>query len=434
MTIAAFALFLGVLVLCLVQGWSVAWAITGGLVIFFILGLLMGYKPASLWQMAWKKGKTSLIVVRILLLIGVITGLWRVSGTIAICIYYVTKVITPEFFLLEAFLLTAVMSYLLGTSFGVASTAGVIFMALARSGGINTAVAAGAVLSGVYFGDRCSPASSSASLVAAVTGTDLYCNVRQMWKTGALATVLTVAFYAFLSWKYPATVADANVMAALSENFRLTWPALLPAVAMLVLPLLKVPIIWAMGCSILLSAVVAWLVQGIDPAQIVWVAVTGYQPEQASLAEMMSGGGLTSMVTSYIIVMATGLYSGILEGIGVLKPLKGKLEAGVRRIGRLPVMLGTSILCLMVFCNQAVTVILSEQLLRGAYGDREELAMDIENTGITLAGLVPWSIACSIPLAMLGAGYDALPYAALLWLTPVGYLICKHWFYPGKRV
>ena len=33
--------------------------------------------------------------------------------------------------------------------------------------------------------------------------------------------------------------------------------------------------------------------------------------------------------------------------------------------------------------------------------------MDIENSGILIAGLIPWSIACSIPLAMLGAGNGA---------------------------
>lgn len=87
----------------------------------------------------------------------------------------------------------------------------------------------------------------------------------------------------------------------------------------------------------------------------------------------------------------------------------------------------------MLFCNQSVVVLMTEQLLRRAYPSREELALDIENTGITLAGLVPWSIACSVPLSMMGAGYDALPYAFLLWLIPLCYLPCKRWFYPEER-
>lgn len=70
------------------------------------------------------------------------------------------------------------------------------------------------------------------------------------------------------------------------------------------------------------------------------------------------------------------------------------------------------------------------QLLESAYDDREELAMDIENSGILIAGLIPWSIACSIPLAMLGAGNGAILYAFLLWLIPICYLGTKKKFYP----
>ena len=73
---------------------------------------------------------------------------------------------------------------------------------------------------------------------------------------------------------------------------------------------------------------------------------------------------------------------------------------------------------------------LGAQLLESAYDDREELAMDIENSGILIAGLIPWSIACSIPLAMLGAGNGAILYAFLLWLIPICYLGTKKKFYP----
>ena len=90
-----------------------------------------------------------------------------------------------------------------------------------------------------------------------------------------------------------------------------------------------------------------------------------------------------------------------------------------------------SAVCAAVLCNQAVTSMMGAQLLGGAYGDREELAIDIENSGILIAGLVPWSIACSIPLAMLGADVSALPYAFLLWLIPGCYLFTKRRFYPS---
>ena len=81
--------------------------------------------------------KDSIIVIEVMAIIGLITAVWRVSGTITIFIYYGIKFITPSLFLLIAFLLSCLLSYAIGTSFGVAGTVGVIFMALARSGGVD---------------------------------------------------------------------------------------------------------------------------------------------------------------------------------------------------------------------------------------------------------------------------------------------------------
>ena len=184
--VVCFALFLAAMLFCLVKGFSLAWALLFALVLFFALGLRSGYGAKALVKMAWSKMPKSMIVLRILFFIGLLTGLWRSCGTIAFFIYHGIRVITPSLFILVAFLLTVLLSYALGTSFGVASTAGVVLMALARSGGVSEAVTAGVILSGIYFGDRGAPTSSCASLVAALTETDLYGNVSRMFQTAAL--------------------------------------------------------------------------------------------------------------------------------------------------------------------------------------------------------------------------------------------------------
>ena len=433
MLVLCFVLFFLMVAVCLVTGLSVAWALLGGLVLFWLLGLKQGFTHKALWEMAWAKCKKSLIVVTVIMLIGVITGLWRASGTIAYCIVMGMQLVTPRFFLAVAFLLCMGLSYVLGTSYGVASTMGVILMALARSGGVDPVVTAGVILSGIYFGDRCSPASSAASLVAAVTDTDLYRNVGKMLRTGLLPTVLTLLLYVLLSLRHPITGVDESVMAALQTNFRISWTALLPAVVMFLLPLLKVPIKAAMGVSIAMAAVLAVAVQGFSLGEIVAFAWSGYHPADPALARVMSGGGVTSMTVSYVIVSLTGLCSGILDGTGALSPMKAKTEALAGRIGRFPAMIVVSTVCAGVLCNQAVTSMMGEQLLGSAYSDREELAMDIENSGILIAGLIPWSIACSVPLSMMGVDSRALLYAWLLWLIPICYLFTKRFFYPGDR-
>lgn len=432
MLIACFVLFLAMVAGCLVTGLSVAWALLGGLVLFWALGRRQGFSHRQLWEMAWKKCKKSLIVVEVIFLIGIITGVWRLGGTIAYCIVMGVELVTPGLFLVVAFLLCVALSYVLGTSYGVSSTMGVILMALARSGGVDPALAAGVILSGVYFGDRCSPASSAASLVAAVTDTDLYRNVRQMLRTALLPTLLTLGIYVVLSLRNPLARMDQSVLSALEGNFSITWLSLLPAAVMFLLPLCKVPIKLAMLGSIAAAAVLAMAVQGFSLWEVLSAAWGGYHPVDPALNAVLGGGGITSMMVSYVIVILTGLYSGILEGTGDLEPMQQKAEAMAGKIGPFPAMIAVSTLTAMVLCNQAVTSILSEQLLRRCYDDREELAMDIENSGILIAGLIPWSIACSIPLAMLGADSSALLYALLLWLIPICYLFTKRFFYPRR--
>ena len=151
--VVCFALFLAAMLFCLVKDFSLAWALLFALVLFFALGLRRGYGAKALVKMAWSKMPKSMIVLRILFFIGLLTGLWRSCGTIAFFIYHGIRVITPSLFILVAFLLTVLLSYALGTSFGVASTAGVVLMALARSGGVSEAVTAGVILSGIYFGE-----------------------------------------------------------------------------------------------------------------------------------------------------------------------------------------------------------------------------------------------------------------------------------------
>ena len=430
MLTVCFSLFFALVAVCLLTGRQVAWALLGGLLLFWGLGLRQGFTHRQLWDMAWTKCRKSLIVVRIIILIGVITGVWRCGGTVAACIVWGVGLVKPKLFLLLAFLLCAAFSYVLGTSYGVSSTLGVILMALARSGGVDPTVTAGVILSGVYFGDRCSPASSAASLVAAVADTDLYRNVRQMLRTAALPTLLTAGLYVLLSLRHPLAVTDGAVLGALEGRFTLSWWTLLPAAIMFLLPLFRVPIHWTIAASAAAATVLAVALQGFTVEEVLLSAWSGYYPEEDALAAVLGGGGITSMAVSYVIVILTGLYSGILEGTGSLRPVSGRAEALAVRTGRFPAMAVVSLLCAAVLCNQAVTSMMGAQLLERTYDDREELAMDIENSGILIAGLVPWSIACSIPLAMLGAGSGALLYAFLLWMIPICYFFTKKWFYP----
>jgi len=429
----AFVLFLGAMLLCLIRDYALSWALAFALALFFAVGLRRGYKAGALAKMAWSKMPKTMIVLRIIFLIGILTGVWRSCGTIAFFIYYGVRAIPPSLFVLLAFLLTALLSYALGTSFGVTSTAGVVLIALARSGGVDPAVAAGAILSGVYFGDRGAPTSSCASLVAALTETELYRNVRRMHRTALLPYAICLVFFAFLSLRNPLSGADETLLTALSDSFDLTLWTVVPAIIMLILPLLRVPIWIAMTVSGAAAFAISVLSQGMGALDTLRVCVLGFESEGV-LASVLSGGGLVSMLTVFLMLPLASMMGGILEGTGALDGVQAKLGAVSDKVGLLPTTALLSILCSMVLCNQTIVVIMLQQLLGKVYeragASREEFAMDIANTGVTLAGLVPWCIACAVPLSMLGVGIEALPYAALLYTIPICYLFTKKTFYP----
>ena len=433
-----FGVFLAGVVACLVLGRSLIWALLLGLALFSLLGLKKGFTPRQLAAMAWHQGRDSLIVVPVFLLIGMVTALWRASGTISFFLYYGLEGLRPASFLLVAFLLSAVLSFALGTCYGVTGTAGVVLITLARSGGVDLAVTAGAILSGAYFGDRCSPMSSCATLVAACTGTELYKNVREMLKTALLPTLLTVLAFGVLSRLHPIQRMDSVVLSALRENFDLHWTVLLPAVLMLVLPLAKVPVKWAMAASAATAFVLTVALQGLPVPEALRTAILGYAPRQAELAGILSGGGLVSMVTSGAVVFITSLYAGILEGIDALAPAKDWVERLSRRVGLFPAAVLVSTAVVSVFCNQAVMVMIDAQLLADSYeargASRTELAMDIANSGVTIAGLVPWSIAITVPLSMLDVGTEAIPWCVLLYMIPLCYFFTKRFYQAGQNL
>ncbi|RGY96201.1 Na+/H+ antiporter NhaC family protein [Clostridium sp. AM58-1XD] len=410
-------------------GKTLIYALLLGLLCFMAVGRKRGFSLSVLLKMAWDGGKTSFPVLRVLILIGCLTALWRASGTITFFVYYGIKLITPHLFVLIAFILTAVLSFGIGTSFGVAGTAGVVLMILARSGGVNEIITAGAVMSGSYFGERCSPASSSALLAVSLSGADGVKNLKVMLKTSLLPTVLTAAVYGVLSWKNPILSVDSSILTQMSEEFSLTWAVLLPAAGLLCLALAGVRVFYAVAAS----GVIAFLTAVVIQKQQVWDvavwAVTGYRSGSEELAAILSGGGMTSMAGVLVIVIISSAYSGIFKSTGMLDGIQEKAAALAGKMGRFAAQIVTGICSGGLFCNQTIGIIMAEQMLGSLYEDPQEQAADVCNSIVMIAGLIPWSIAATGPLAMLEVGTEAIPYSILLYMVPLTYLMTKKVWY-----
>lgn len=392
-SIVCFALFLGAVGVCLAEGWQLMWAIWAGIAVFAVLGLARHVPVRDMAAGAWRQGRKMCSVIDIYLLIGAITALWRSAGTIGFFIYHGLQIITPQMFLLVAFLLTSFISYALGTSFGVVGTVGVILMALER-------------------------------------------NLRRMHRTGWLPYAVSLAVYAALSVTHPLAAVDGQVLTTLAETYRLGWWTALPAAAIIVLPLCRVSIRRSMAVSVLAALAVTLWGQGGRLWDVLRDTVLGYRPAGGALQQVLAGGGVASMLTATLMAISAGMYAGLLDSAGVLGGVRRHAAALARRAGRFPACAAVCALAGMIFCNQSAGPVVADQLLEETYRTRgqggEELALDIENSGIVMAPLIPWNISVSIPLVMLGADASAIPYEVLLYAIPLCYLLTKRRVFAAK--
>ena len=173
------------------------------------------------------------------------------------------------------------------------------------------------------------------------------------------------------------------------------------------------------------AGAVSVFVQGMSLWEMLKTTVLGYYPAAGQLKDILSGGGIVSMVKPAALVFTTGLLAGLLDGICVLKGATGLVEKLAGRCGRFAASAAVSLGAGMIFCNQSVVIVMGNQLLHRSYTDRNEQAVDMENSGIVLSALIPWNIACSIPLVMLGVDERAIPYAVLLYMIPLCYLVTR---------
>jgi len=65
---------------------------------------------------------------------------------------------------------------------------------------------------------------------------------------------------------------------------------------------------------------------------------------------------------------------------------------------------------------------LTHQLCRETEQDPEKMALYLEDTAVVLAPLVPWSIACAVPLTAVGAPAESVLAACFLYLLPIWHL------------
>ncbi|WP_315116773.1 Na+/H+ antiporter NhaC family protein [uncultured Clostridium sp.] len=398
------------------------------LLIFILLSFKKGFTLKNIYAMCVNGVKKTSSVVIIFLLIGAIIGIWMASGTVPAIVYYSINFINPNLFILSCFLICCIVSFLIGTSSGTTGTAGIALMAIARSGGVNPLIAGGAVISGIYFGDRCSPVSSGAHLIVELTETDIHTNTKSMFKTSLIPFFVTVLIYTIISYKYPLKITSTDILTEIERFFALNYITLVPAALIIILSLSKMNIKLTMILSILSSFAISICMQKNSFIESLKYMSFGFNKiTQGQLSSIFHGGGITSMLRLCLVISISSAMAGIFNETGMLKNFTSLVYKAKNRSELFLATILTSILTSAFGCNQTLAIVLTHMFVKDGYNlrniDKYDLATDLENTSVLIAALIPWNTALFLSASILGVDYKVILYAFYLYLVPLINLI-----------
>ena len=421
-SIVAILLFSLSLIFCLLLKYSVIYALIVGYIIFMTYGLIKGHDLKILMKKSFEGVLTVKNILLVFVLIGMITALWRASGTIAFIVYMGSKLISPSILILLTFLLCSILSFLIGTSLGTAATIGVICVSIGKAMEINPYYLGGAVLSGIYFGDRCSPMSTSALLITELTKTNLYTNIKLMLKTSIIPFVATCLFYLFLGLKSSTSPVSIDATNIFKENYNLNIVVIIPAILIIILSLLKVNVKKTMLVSIVISFIIAMFFQKESVTSLINYCVYGFHHSNEKLNSMMKGGGILSMLNVGLIVAISSSYSGIFKETKMLILMKKYLKEFSKKTSNYFVIFLSSIISGAIACNQSLGIILTYELCE-ELENKQNMAIILENTIVLLVGLIPWNIAMAVPLKTIDIGLMSGLFAFYLYFLPLWNLL-----------
>ena len=403
------------------------------------LAAAIGIKNGHSW-LAIEEGmietiSLSMRSILILMMVGALIGSWMLSGTVPTMIYYGVALISPDFFYLTASLVCALVGFSIGSSWTVAGTLGIGLMGVAAALGLPLGIAAGAIVSGAYFGDKMSPLSDTTNLAAAATSSDLFEHIRHMSWTTLPAFAIALAIYTALGLGGDSSSELNEIVAlqtALSGYFAIS-PLMLAPLALLFQP---DRVIAAAGDPQLSST-------AASAKGIITTLFAGFAPDSGSAVvdELLSKGGLSSMLLTVGLIICALAFGGAMARAGLLQRLVDAMLSGVKSAAGLIVAtvsacIGTNVLA----ADQYLSIVLPGQMFKGAYQERKlhalTLSRTLEDAGTLTSALIPWNTCGAYMAAALGVStFSYAPYAFLNLLCPllaIGYGICQVGLRPSQ--
>lgn len=409
--------------------------------IALVLGIRLKIKLKDMFISIYKNLKSVFVPILILFLVGALAGSWLISGIIPMMIYYGLEFISPDYFLPTTVLIAALVSVVTGSSWTTSATVGIALIGVGLTLGIDKAMIAGAVISGSYFGDKVSPLSDTTYLASAISGANLYTHIKYLLLTTIPSLTITLLIFLLIS---PSVEQFQNsqvseIQQVIATSFNLSpWLLLVPAfVIVLIISKVKPLIAFVVGissaciCALIFQENLMEQFTGSNSNVIATAILTDIQitTENEILNELFSSGGMKGMIWTVLLIVSAMIFGGIMDGIGALSKITGKILSFSKSVFGL--IASTSISCLglnVVASDQYLAIVIPGKMFKEAYENKklapENLSRTLEDTGTVTSVLIPWNTCGAYETAVLGvATFDYFIYAIFNYISPLMTLI-----------
>ena len=370
--------------------------------------------------------------ILILLIVGMLIGTWIISGIVPSMIYWGLNILSPGIFLVATTVICSIVSISTGSSWTTAGTIGIALLGIGSALGIPKEVIAGAIISGAYFGDKMSPLSDTTNLAPAMAGSNLFDHIRHMLYSTVPAMLISLVIYAFLGMKYAGHAIDTSqisqIQNALASSYNTLSPLLLLVpVIVIVLVILKVPAIPGLIIGTILGGLVAIFFQGASLQNVLEVAQVGYTSHSGMLFvdELLTRGGLNSMLDTVSLMLCALTLGGILEKTGMLEALaRFILRFAKGTFGLVAATIFTCIGTNIAVADQYLAIVIPGSMYKEAFKkqglDPKNLSRTLEDSATITSPLIPWNTCGAYMSATLAVNSFAfLPFAFFNIICPI---------------
>jgi NhaC family Na+:H+ antiporter len=408
-----------------------------------MVAALIGHRKGLAWRTLEKAAVQSisraLVAILILLAVGALIGVWLAAGIIPTIIYYGSVVLNPSIFYVATLVLCAVVSVSIGSSWTTAGTIGVALIGLSAAMGLSVEMTAGAIISGAYFGDKLSPLSDTTNLASGLSGTDLFKHIGFLLWTTVPAFLVALVFFTAVTFTMDGVAQESEMdmlRATIASTFAIHPLLFLPLLAMLVMGVKRIPAFVAIFMSTVIGALLGAFFQDaagdaggiLAQAETYWlVAASGYTAASgdAVLDDLLSGGGMGSMLTTIWLIVSAMFFSGMLERSGILRTILESIISRLKSPGALVAGTGlTALTTNAVASDQYLSIVLTSRMYAEEYRkkglDPVNLSRAVEDSGTVTSALVPWNTCGAFMAATLGVPTFAyLPFCIFNLASPV---------------